>query len=382
MAKGSFILHGSRKSVGNIVTYKRDGVQVIREKATSVSNPKTAGQANQRALFAPAAKFFSPLSVMLEKSFEGLNKSKSYSRFLQQAIKDAKNNGWYLPKDTGFFPLPYMITDGTIRSMSYVIDAVEGLCFNFGTDITVAPTTIGDLSQLFMTNGYLVGDQVTIFLVGQEDEMGQCYPVYVRFLLAPESTELLSELSPALSFGINDEQIAVRFTNEPSYIRPYAAGAIIVSRYQNKVWRRSTQRVAVNSDIMEKITSLAWKESSIESYMEGGSGTVFSDVYLNGSTINNEGGDTSIVMQVQLDNGQAFTPTRLEYNPDYAEVTGRIGDGNAALTVPVKLGADWLLTSSTKGALPEGTTPTRYVDGTQPAMKAWLMSQGVAQSVF
>lgn len=386
MASGSFILHGSRNSVGNLVTYKRDGKQIVREKATNVSNPRTAGQANQRSLFAPAAKFYSPLSVMLEKSFEGLSKSQSYSKFLANAIKDARSNGWYVPKDSGFFPLPYLISDGTIRSFDYTCDVAEGLRFSFGSEVTSETpdvTTIGDLSQLFVRMGYLVGDQVTLFLVGQEAD-GSFYPVYDRFLLAPDSTVTLDEALVSMEIAIDEPSYVLRFKVSSGY----AAGAIIISRFQNNVWRRSTQRVALNDQLAAQIVSLEWKESAIASYMDGASGEVFSNVYLNGSTINNQGAGGSVGAGIQLTDGTAFTPGTLVLVSGaaagtYAYVSGYVGTGSNKRAL-VKIGADFLLTKTTKGALPESLVTTNFVeiDGTQPAMKEWLSANGVAQSVF
>lgn len=380
MATGSFILHGSRKSVGNLVTYKRDGVQVVREKATSVANPKTIGQASQRSQFAPVAKFYSPLSVALEQSFEGLSKSKSYSMFLKANIDLAKKNGWFLPKDYAFFPLPYQLSAGTIRPLQYEMlvgtDALKIVGTETMEEATL--TTIGGLSQLFVSLGYQVGDQITVIVVksdaGRDDLGANFWPEFTRFIIAPESTEPAN--FPGFDFSFETDDGIEVISNDSYSVK---AGAIIVSRWQGGVWRRSKQFLAVNDVIADFLVSLDNKAAAIASYRDG-TGEIQSDVYLNGSTY--AAGQADSGSSIQLTDGTAFTPRNLvvNNNPAYAWVRGVVGTNQVDAVVAI--GSDFLLSQTTKGALPEGAVSANTVDGTQPAMKQWLLSVGVAQSVF
>lgn len=380
MATGSFILHGATKKVGNLVTYKRDGKQIVRERATSVANPKSIGQASQRANFAPVAKFYSPLSVVLEKSYEGLSKAQSYSKFLKENIGLAKKNGWFLPKNYGFFPLPYELSSGTIRPLQYEMLVGTDALKIVGTEAMqdAGLTTIGGLSQVFIALGYSVGDQITVIVVksdAERTELGSNFwPEFTRFIIAPDSTEPAN--FPGFDFSFEADDGIEIISNDTYSVK---AGAIIVSRYQNKVWRRSTQFLAVNDVIADFLVSLDNKEVSIASYRQA-SGDIQSDVYLNGSTY--EGSEAQTGASIQLSDGTAFTPRQLMQATNYAWVNGTVGTGDNRRAV-IKLGVDYLLTSSTKGAISqEQLAGYAVVDGTQPDMKSWLMSQGVAASVF
>ena len=77
MAKGNLLLGTAGNSVGDVVMYRREGAQVSRVRVRKIKNPKTDAQSLQRAAFSPVAKFYSPLAVVLERSFEGLSKMKS-----------------------------------------------------------------------------------------------------------------------------------------------------------------------------------------------------------------------------------------------------------------------------------------------------------------
>lgn len=377
MATGNFILNGSRKSVGSVTTYRRNGKQVVRAKATAVSNPKTASQSNQRALFAPAAKFYAPLAVTLEQSFEGKSKSESYAAFLKKAIDDSKRNGWYLPKGSAFTPLPYQLTQGTVQPLSFTA-GVDGINLILGGTGGGDLTTIGELSKVFIDNGYSVGDQVTFILILSDSSntslSNNFWPIAGRFILAPESTVLISEELPM--FAIEDARPDVIVTTTSGF--DMVGGAVIVSRYENNKWRRSTQRLAVADWIVEQLTSADSRDLAIESYMNGAT-EVTSDVYLNGST--GESG-AATVQTIAMDDGTAFTPRNIQYSNGIAEVGGTTGAG-AVTYVNVKIGADYLITANSKGAAPQDVQLMRhYIDGTNAAVKNWLQTNGVASSVF
>lgn len=289
MATNNFLLKGSRRKVGNIVTYSRNGKQVVRAVPTSVKNPQSTGQRVQRAAFAPAAKFYSPLSVVLETAWQGKNKSESYSAFLKKAIEDARKNSWLLPKGTGFFPLPHQVTKGSIKPLSYIFDdADESVCVD-AAGISEAPTTIGALSQIFINQGYRAGDQITIILVASDADIygiagdseaimnANYWPVSCKFNLNTNANTPIATALPEMECLVDDGQleISAKFGHT-------CAAAIIVSHYENEVWRRSTQRVVVHGSIMLAVAEYAQSGASADTYKSGGNGQPDSDVYLNG----------------------------------------------------------------------------------------------------
>ena len=377
MATGNFILKGSRRKVGNIVTYSRDGKQVVRSLAASVKNPKTSSQSLQRSSFAPAAKFYSPLSVVLEQSFEGKNKSKSYSEFLKKAINDGRANGWNLPKSIGFFPLPYMVSKGTIQPVSYVVDVEDHfLTVNIpGGDYT----TIGQLSQAFINAGYKEGDQVTFILIATNTDavlnFGASYwPIASRFIIAPDSTVTIVNAFDSFTIdNLSANQIGV--TSDKFKI---CAGAVIVSRYENGVWRRSTQTLAVDSTLMDFVLNADNRTTAVQSFMKSAGSLVTSDVYLNNGTSQEE---PTLAIFFQLSDGTAMIPKYLYDDEGIMRISGLSGT-NPINDVAVKLGSDYLLTLSTKGAAPQGADVSLYVETRDPKVQEWLQSKGVAASVF
>ncbi len=380
MATGNFILNGSRKKVGSIVTYRRNGKQVIRAAAASVSNPRTVAQSRRRCFFAPAAKFYSPLATVLETSFQGKSKSQSYNAYLKKAIKDAAANGWYLPKGTGFFPLPYQLSQGTLQPVNYFME--EGALWLSLPDFEIdSITTIGHLSEYFMGLGYEEGMQVTFIFVASDTNLGD-QPDYVScnyyvesmyFVIAPNSTELVADVLPGLEIirrgGHWNFWLSADYT---------AAGACIISKFENGVWRRSTQSLACDPWMMTDISHQRNVAASIASYGYA-SRDVESDIYLN----QGEGDAASSVTLFALTNGSVVTPVSIEYRSNGAAVRCKRGT-DTVLYASVSMGAgNYLLTASTKGAMPQGQSALPWlIDGNNADWKAWLQSQGVAASVF
>lgn len=290
MAKDNFILHNASGKVGNLVTYKREGKQVTREWVAEVKNPKTYMQSQQRNFLAPVSKFFAPLAVALETSFEGLSKAKSHSKFQKENINLARREGFYMPKGLNFFPAPYKLSQGTLTPIRVFSNNPNDDDIAFGASF-VQPFNLGTLSQMFINNyGAKAGDQVTIIAVadltnsaGDVEITDDFLPTYRRFYLDPASADEL---------GV-ENGIEINYVESGNFVQPtisYAqateqlvAAAVILSRWENGKWRRSTQYLFCKPTILALIQGDDAKAAAIESYMEQ-SYTKQSDVYLNGSS--------------------------------------------------------------------------------------------------
>ena len=161
MAKAGFWLKGARgKLAGSVLQKSATAGTVSRENVTP-KNPRTQAQASRRATFAPAAKFYSPLSVVLEQSWEGKSKAESYQAYLSQAIKDCGANGWWVEKGTGFFPMPFQVSNGTLPTVVYDMIEHDLALANTSDNETFGsldPYTVGDLSKIFIALGYEEGE--------------------------------------------------------------------------------------------------------------------------------------------------------------------------------------------------------------------------------
>ena len=281
MAKGNLLLGTAKNSVGDVVMYRREGAQITRVRVRNVKNPKTNAQSFQRAIMAPIAKFYSPLSVVLERSFEGLSKAKSHNKFNQVNAGLARKNKWALPKGTGFFPLPYQLSKGTVPAMQYTTEGGFAITI---PGVTSADTTIGKLSARFVDYGYKEGDVVTIIAVSTAGT-GSLNDVYVphafQFEVNSTSTATIAD-----TFG---STVNVEYDNDILAIgaisgNPVICGAVIVSRFDGTMWRRSTQSLAVPERLLTLVTADAAVADAIASYgMTAGDGNPL--VYLDGDEL-------------------------------------------------------------------------------------------------
>lgn len=269
MAKGNLFLGTARRSVGDVVMYRREGSQVSRVRVRKIANPRTDAQSMQRAAFSPVAKFYSPLATVLERSWEGKNRSQSYSAYLKENVKQAKANGWLLPKGTGFFPLPYKLSNGTLPSQFYsVAQSLQLDLDGLSADIT----TIGALSTVFINNGLKDGDIVTFIVVeGLEEDVASSnfVPRSAQFLIDSTSIQTIEDAFKGFTpVRIVTDTIFIGYADGPAL----AAGAIIVARYENEKWRRSTQALAVNETITRYISTATFHDAAIASYGNSASG--------------------------------------------------------------------------------------------------------------
>ena len=283
MAKGNLFLGTAARSVGDVVMYRREGSQVSRVRVRKIANPKTEAQCRQRAYMAPIPKFFSPLAVVLERSFEGLSKAKSYAKFIKVNADKARANDWLLPKGIGFFPLPYQLSKGTIESVQYSFNAVEER-MEITTQLQDTEfNTVGDISNVFVSLGYKNGDVVTLIgAKGQQSQINAGFtPITGQFIIDTKSTVTLATANIGFEFLM--EGAIVTITPEIGNI---VAGAIIISRFENDKWRRSTQSLVVNSNVITAINAANYKAAAIESYSASAAGAN-PMVYLDGDELDN-----------------------------------------------------------------------------------------------
>lgn len=281
MAKGNLFLGTAARSVGDVVMYRREGSQVSRVRVRKVANPRTDAQSLQRAAFSPVAKFFSPLAVVLERAWEGVSKSKSYSEFLKENVKRARQNGWLLPKGTGFFPLPYQLTKGTLPTLPlYMLTDGWGVLVE-GTTPAAVPNTISLLSSYMMQKGCQKNDIVTIILVCGDTTNG-FYPVTGQFQINDDDSRDVASVMPNIVVQLGSEtHTGVKFNHATANV---AAGAVVVARFENDKWRRSTQFMLVNNELMQLVTSDEYKAAAIASYGNT-AGSINPLVYLDGNEI-------------------------------------------------------------------------------------------------
>ena len=270
MAIGNLFLGTARKTIGDIVMYRRNGEQLSRVRVRKIANPKTEAQALQRNYMAPVTKFYAPLADVLERSWEGLDRQKSLGAYLKTNAGLARSSGWYVVKGAGFTPLPYKVSNGTLAPLSYS-DSELSLGGQSITDIKVST-----ISAALVNMCYQYGDQLTT-IICLEDAAGDVRPVWSRVLLSStDEDNIFSDIAGAVLFEQGNNSLAY------SGVLESVIGAVfIVSRWNGSKWLRSSQYVQVSSTYLEQFTSMEARAAAIASYQSGDS-VVSSDIYLNG----------------------------------------------------------------------------------------------------
>lgn len=400
MASGNIFLGTGRRSVGDVTLYRRNGTQVSRLRVRKVANPKTNPQSLQRNYFSPVSRFFSPLSGVLERSWEGYNRSESYSKFLQHNIKLARQSGWYIPKGAGWIPMPYRLSQGSLPSVDYSM-IQEALVLNDAGFPAITQNTWGAVSRRLIEMGYQEGDQVTVIGVVNSygGETGTYFATYFREFINPQSVEVLENIGNAIiSFALVNGKIQIMENNDQ-----LLGGAIIISRFVDGKWLRSTQNMVVDNGFLYNYTSSAARQAAIDSYGNT-SGLIDSDVYLNGSTVagSRSGGRRSPLRNLVVPVVNADGEILLEGKPygiwfDENKVIPamlqmkNVADGSDAYapillesTPPVGREDTWLLGPDASSSAPQSWSTSAWVDAQDKdsLIGQWLLDNGVDENVW
>ena len=286
MAKGNLFLGTAKKTIGDIVLYRRNGVQQSRVRVRHIANPKTEAQALQRNYMAPVTKFYAPLAGVLERSWEGLNRSESLSAFLKANFTLARQRGWYVEKGAEFLALPYQVSKGILAPLTYSYNELS--LASTPNDIQVST-----ISAILVDMGYQLGDQVTFIGCVQDEAKGDIRPIWSRFLLSDSDTaEIFADINGRVSFQAAEDSLEITGVAEE-----LVACAFIVSRWDGSKWLRSTQFVKCNEDYLQTFTSPEAREAAIASY-RGGDSVVSSDVYLNSGTGSRESAESGLIWEM------------------------------------------------------------------------------------
>lgn len=346
MAKGNMLLGHARGSVGDITFRRANGAQITSAKATIVKNPKTYGQALQRAIFTTIMKASVLFKAIIDHSFQSravptesirefirLNIDKFRSDYLNwipsEADPDAPNwvDNVSLAFKGGEAVLgKYLISKGSLPSFNAQVTTLNGANAIWCDALNVLEFTMGgDTADVFYNNNTVAKvlelnswlkpkDQITVvaaylvdgsvrfaydrvvlnisdgmetlpFFVSAPQEIQDIYgektAVINPALLSAETTFdnaiILHESDNSLVYhtiGLTRDQIIDDATDGDAIVN----GALIQSRYEEGVWRRSTEVLAGSAYPFNGA-------AAVESYMTSTT-EVSSDLYLNQADAN------------------------------------------------------------------------------------------------
>lgn len=262
MAKGNLFLGTARKSVGDVVMYRRNGEQVSRVRVRKIANPQSDSQCVQRSRLAAVTAFYSPLSSILEKSFQGKNRSESVAAFTSRNVERVRELGVFLSKGTGFYPLPLTVSEGTLTSpvVGFYRIQNEGPSPSVTTGLRIdlngtASSTISaqEFSNLLKsTYGLQDGDQVTVVLILGTPLLGFRFET-LEFAVG---SDYMGDLSQVPTFVTQTDIIgSTGYLGFESETVTVAGGFVIFTRFNNGQWQRSTSQCVVDPVLVEAAAS-------------------------------------------------------------------------------------------------------------------------------
>lgn len=209
MAKGNMLLGKSRGSVGDVVFSQVKGQQVAKARNRQPANPRTLAQCFQRARFAAAVKFFTRGNQVFYKfAFEGKRQVESdYNAFMRENVRRAPAIS-KAAFDNYDYPVcaPFIMSKGSLAPVDVQIGEV-GAVVSLGVAAPeTAPTTIGDLSTLLLTNEQVqAGDIFTLVFISsayngtypsiEADGTGKTAWVIKQFIVDTTSTDTIGEVT-------------------------------------------------------------------------------------------------------------------------------------------------------------------------------------------
>lgn len=124
----------ARGKLGNMVFSRVDGQQIARAYNPVVANPKTVGQATQRAIFATISYMAALLSVVIDNSFDGFkNGKKSRQAFVKKNLDYIRSKYlagekvYLLPKGEKLpVSADFIVSDGKLAPSPVISKAVGG----------------------------------------------------------------------------------------------------------------------------------------------------------------------------------------------------------------------------------------------------------------
>lgn len=287
MSKGNIFLGLAAGKLGDVVLYRAQGEQIARARNRNPKNPQSGLQMVQRSMMKTTALAYSLLQPIADHSFQGLQEgTPNQSRFtvrnialMREQIETALAKGddtlLFNSEATNFAgkfetqPVirPYVISEGNLPKLQVSIDA--------GMPCVSAPGLLADqtYSYSFIINalGLKQGDQLTFCFLYTDDTTAANAGTftsfdYARVILEPASGDMTSDFLTSDDFSPVDDAneknmgsvyfvaddnrfnflpTSTRAAVQGDKSRSLAAVAVIVSRFENGAWRRSSSQLVL-----------------------------------------------------------------------------------------------------------------------------------------
>lgn len=234
MSKGNMLLGYASGKVGSLVFARRLGQQVTRPYNGSPANPKTRAQMQRRIKWANIINMWRLLKPFISMGMQNRKTNQSdYNKFVSLNLNQSET---YLLKDEArqgaTLLAPYIVTSGSLGLRSMRSAAITSIQVG---NINLTTATIGQLSAAIIANnqGIQVGDQITVFALGQElvEGIPQVMPYAFKFIITEAAADSFAidviETFGAVAPAVEDGFLAFEFAGVEysSY-----AGCVVQSR--------------------------------------------------------------------------------------------------------------------------------------------------------
>ena len=172
MAKFTGLLRKQVGSVGDLTFKQVNGMTIVSEKITQMTNPRSDGQMRVRTRWNNIVANYKAIRPKLKKGFE--TKAAGLSDFNMFMKMNMQKEPVYLTKQSvaggACVAAPYQITQGSLPA---IVTTGSGQSvstdISLGSDGITSNTTVAQFAQAVVGNNptYQYGDQITFFLVRQ-----------------------------------------------------------------------------------------------------------------------------------------------------------------------------------------------------------------------
>ena len=247
--------------LADVVLYRNAGAQVARLRVRKPRNPRTESQLIQRVIQSTNAKAYSVLQAICNHAFEGKqSKTANQSEFMRLNVAADRYRvnvapmGWrslehFNTRDM-VEPLVnnYIVSSGSLPEMQFSSD---GQNYTLGAGLGLLDTDT--YQQVCDKLGLQRGDQITIVSVTVESNAQMSDLNAVRIILEPSDGDMSAKfLGEAGKINKPNEKNEGNFTvaiGEGTLLIELAksggAGTVIISRYADGKWLRTTSRMHV-----------------------------------------------------------------------------------------------------------------------------------------
>lgn len=265
MSKGNLFMGNASGKLADVVLYRNAGEQVARLRVRNPKNPRSEQQLIQRVIQSTASKAYSVLQPICNHAFEGKqSRTDNQSEFMKLNVARDRYRvsvapmGW---RELSNFnsrdlvePLAnnYIVAAGSLPEMQFTYDG-QDFIIGAGSGLAAGDT----YQQVCNKLGLKRGDQITIVAAHVDENAVMANLDTARIILEPNDGDMSTvflgtkgEINKPneknegnFTVGIDEGTMAI------SLAKYGGVGTIIISRYANGKWLRSTARMLVSKNI-------------------------------------------------------------------------------------------------------------------------------------